>query len=134
LRGIQTQLDTASAGTITDGATVIFNNTLNNQSLNIAYNAGTGEFTISAVGNYFVTWWVATDGTSGPTTVSFEVDLDGTGVAAISASSTGQVSGSALITVGVVPGVVQLINVTGGDVTLVTGTPQASIVINEVSL
>jgi hypothetical protein len=113
---------------------VVFNNTLNNQSLNIAYNAGTGEFTISAIGNYLVTWWVATDGTSGPTTVSFEVDLDGVGVAAISANSTGQVSGSALITVGGPPGIVQLINVTGGDVTLVTGTPQASIVISEISV
>ncbi|WP_171903868.1 hypothetical protein [Cellulosilyticum sp. I15G10I2] len=107
---------------------------MNNQSPNISYNVGTGEFTISAEGNYYVSWWVAIDGTSGPATVRFDLDLDGVGITGVTAVPTGQISGIALITVGVTPAIVQLINTTGGDVALVTGIPQASIVISEITL
>jgi len=132
--GIQAQLQGSGATIIADGATVLFDTVLLEQSPNISYNAGTGEFTLSAAGNYYVSWWVATDGSAGPVNMVFAVEVGGTPVAAGNAPIvTGQVSGDALITVETAPAVVTLVNATGADVGYASTGVQANITILELS-
>jgi hypothetical protein len=119
---------------IADGANVIFDTVVINQSPNIVYNPATGEFTILAPGNYYITWWVATDGTAGPVNVAFSIVVDGVPVALGNAPVvTGQVNGDALITVGTVPAIVSLVNSTGADVVFATTVVQADIIIYSIS-
>jgi hypothetical protein len=114
---------------------VIFNNLLTDQSLNINYNSGTGQFTILQAGNYYVTWWVATDGAAPATTVSFGLSLNGGGpIIGSSSIVSGQVNGSALIVVGATPATLELVNATGETVFIPATTVQANIVIVEVSV
>ena len=134
LRGIQAQLIGDGLGTVDDGANVIFDTTLNDQSLNISYNSVTGVFTINQVGNYYVTWWVATDGANISTIVTFAIEVDGgAGIPGSSPIVAGQVNGSALVTVGAVPATIELVNITGEPVTYPLTPVQANIVITEVS-
>jgi hypothetical protein len=121
-------------GSIADGSPVIFDTVVNNQSTDISYSTGTGEFTITAAGNYDVTWWVATNGAGAASMVSLGVVLDTNApVTGLSPNVTGQVVGNALITVTTPPGTVTLVNNTG-DVIFFAGTPiQADLVIEEVT-
>ncbi|HKM32751.1 MAG TPA: collagen-like protein, partial [Oscillospiraceae bacterium] len=101
-------------------------------SVNINYNAGV--FTITEVGNYYVTWWVSTDGAGPSTSVSFGIELNGGG--AIIASSpivSGQLNGSALLSVGAVPATVTLVNETGEPVNIGITPIQANMVIIELA-
>jgi hypothetical protein len=135
LLGIQAQLLGDGVGTVADGANVIFDTLTTDVSPNITYSAVTGEFTITAPGNYYVAWWVATDGAEAATTVSFAVELNGGGgVLGSSPIVTGQLNGSVLVTVGAVPATIALTNVTGATVGFATTPVQANIVITEVSL
>ncbi|WP_411678361.1 hypothetical protein [Caproicibacter sp.] len=135
LRGIQTQLDDSPGGTVTDGSPVLFSTILSDQSPNISYNAATGEFTITGVGIYYVSWWVAEDSAGAATSVNFSVTLNSVpGPVAYSPLTTGQVSGSAIVTVGATPATVTLTNQSGATVTYSTTTVQAGITIIEVSL
>jgi hypothetical protein len=135
LAGIQVQLAAVEAGTVDNGAAVIFDTVVNDQSPNISYSAFTGDFTVTATGNYYVTWWVATDGAAAATTVTFAIELNGAGgVSASSPIVTGQLSGSALITVGAAPATIALVNTTGDTVNFAATPIQANIIIVEVSL
>ena len=125
-----------SGGIIDDGDNVVIDTVANSQSANISYDDTTGEFTISQPGNYYVTWWIATDGAGIATQITFGIVVHAN--PAVTASSpivTGQLSGRALITVGAVSATLMLVNLTGDDVFLSPDTPvQASIVIIEVRL
>ena len=121
-------------GSVANGAPVLFNTVLNDQSLNISYNPATGVATIVAEGNYFVTWWVATDGAGPATFVDFTLQINGSGgVSASSPIVTGQLNGSALVTVGAIPATLQLVNTTGQTVFYATTPVVANIVILEVA-
>ena len=107
---------------------------VNDQSANISYNAGTGEFTITAAGNYEVIWWVATFGAGTATEIALGVSLDGgPEVIGTSPSLTGQVVGHALITVTTTPATVTLNNVTGDSVFFAGTSVQADMLIEEVN-
>lgn len=135
LRGLQTDLIGGGGTIIADGANVIFDTVLNDQSLNINYNAATGVFTITAVGNYLVSWWFAADGAAAATSVSFDLQLNGgTGSIGSSPIVSGVVTGNALITVGAVPATLALVNVTGDTVFVAPTLVQASLVITELAL
>ena len=119
--------------TLADGATVLFDTLLNTSSPSIAYTAGTGTFTISAPGTYLVTWWVSVDGTAGPATVAFALRLNGvTDIPSTLPAVTGQVNGSALITVGAVPATAVLVNTTGAAVLYGAVPVQANIVFTQI--
>ena len=77
LRGVQLQLGGSSSSILGDGDNVIFDSLINQQSPNISYNSVNGEFTITATGNYFITWWVAAEGAGPSTTIAFSVEIDG---------------------------------------------------------
>lgn len=135
LGGIQAQLFTGTISTIPPGGTVIFNSILNDQSPSITYNFLTGQFTITQPGNYYVAWWVATDGTEASPDISFAVAINNVPYSLGSTPlMTGQVIGEALVTVGAVPINVSLINESGSTVALSQVVPvQANIVILQVT-
>ena len=118
-----------------NGANVLFNVVLNDQSINISYNSATGVFTLNGNGNYYVSWWVATSGAGASSTVSFDAVFNGSSIVRSSSPVvTGQVNGSALITVGAVPATFSLANSTGQTVTYANTPVQANIVILETAL
>lgn len=134
IRGIQTQLTNEGTTLLPNNDTIIFNELINDQSSDISYNATTGEFTITKPGNYYVSWWVATDGSTAVTNMNFSVAINGiphsTGSSPI---VTGQVSGTELITVVSSPTVVTLVNTSADDI-LIAGTDvQSNLVIIEVN-
>ncbi len=135
LSGVQVQLQGSSGGTILDGANVLFDVSLNSISPNVAYAAGTGIFTITVPGTYYINWWVNTDGAEAATNVEFTIETSAGG--AISAVSpapvvTTQLSGNALITVVVAPVTFALVNNSGATVTLGTSAVQADLTVVQV--
>ncbi|MDI3481230.1 MAG: hypothetical protein PWQ97_885 [Tepidanaerobacteraceae bacterium] len=130
LAGIQAQLQGSPGALIADNANVVFDTILASQSAGISYNAGTGEFTISEPGNYYISWWVVTDGSAGPVNMVFSIMMDASPVVlGNSPIVTGQVKGDALITVAAAPAVVRLVNQTGANVVFANTPVQANITI-----
>lgn len=130
LEGIQVELTDAGGGVIADGQNVLFNTVLNDQSNNISYNPGTGEFIITRPGNYVVSWWTAPDGAEAATSVSFAVAVNGVPYSTASSPIVSvQMSATALVTVTTVPATISLVNVTGAGVFVPTIPVQAGMVI-----
>lgn len=130
LEGVQAQLQGSPGVIIADSANVIFDTIINDQSVSISYNPVTGEFTISEAGNYYIQWWVTTDGSGGPVNMIFSVFVDGISVSqGNSPIVTGQVEGDALITVSDSPVTVTLVNQTGAEVAYANIPVQANITI-----
>ncbi|MEG2624322.1 MAG: hypothetical protein RSC06_15640, partial [Clostridia bacterium] len=102
-------------------ASVPFNLLVNDQSTDIAYALGSGDFVFAATGNYYVTWSLnVKDSTNA---VSLSLRVGSTIVATIDGYvSRGQINGSALITISGVPGVVSLINTSGSAINFDTAT------------
>jgi hypothetical protein len=135
LLGIQTQLADSGGALIADSSQIIFDTITNDQANDISYNLATGVFTITAPGNYYVSWWVSVDGSDGPIILTFAVKLNGGGGVLGSAPTiTGQINGSALVTVAATPATITLVNVTGAAVVLADTPVQANLVITEVGL
>lgn len=134
LHGYQAQLQGSPAEIITNGANVVFDTIISDQSEYVSYNAATGEFTLTGAGNYYIDWWVTTDGSAGPVNMVFGVLVNGSPVAlGNSPIVTGQVNGNAFITVGDLPVTVTLANLTGADVLYANIPAQANITILTVS-
>lgn len=113
---------------IANTGTVVFDTILNNQSSDIRYNSSTGLFTLTRPGNYYISWWVDTNGSSLSSTVTFAVAVDGIPVSQGSSPIvTGQVAGTALITVRSTPSTVSLINLSGDTVNLARTPVQAEL-------
>ena len=131
MSGFQAQLVGLPSATIPDGGLVIFDTVLNDQSANISYNSDIGEFTLSSIGNYLVMWWVnvgAVDGLS--TDVGFSLEINGgSDIRGAMPLVSGQVNGSAFITIGSLPAVLTLVNSTGDPILYSTNTVQANIII-----
>lgn len=129
LKGIQAQLRDSVSEILDDGAVVPFDTLVNNQS-SILFNAQTGTFTLTAAGNYYIKWWVTTDGSAGPVNMSFTVYTDG--ISAIGGNSpivTGQVNGDAFLIFVDAPHDITLVNTTGADVLFANIPTQANITI-----
>ncbi|WP_250229609.1 hypothetical protein [Anaeropeptidivorans aminofermentans] len=127
------QLTSGTVTTVDDGDNVLFDTVINDQAPDITYNPATGEFTITQAGNYDVLWWISTDGAQASTYVSFEIVLDG--IAIVSGASpivTGQLMGSAFITVAAVPAVLTLSNNTGATVNYGLTPVLANLVIRQI--
>ncbi len=134
LAGVHAQVQESPGTLIADGENVIFDTIINDRAENISYNAVTGEFTISGTGNYYINWWVTTDGSGGPVNMVFAVLVDGSTVSqGNSPIVTGQVNGNAFITVSDSPVTVTLENQTGAEVVFANIPVQADITILTVS-
>jgi hypothetical protein len=113
----------------------LFDTTILAPTTNITYNAGVGTFFINEVGNYYITWWVNTDGAEAETSVVFGVRvIAGPTILASSPAPlvTLQLNGSALISVTTVPTVFNLFNNSGATVAYGTSAVQANLIILEV--
>jgi hypothetical protein len=133
---LQVQLQGSSGGTVATGTNVLFDTVINAPSPNITYNAGVGMFFINAPGNYYISWWVNTDGAEAETSVNFGIRVVGGPIISASSPSpmvTLQLNGSALITVTTTPLVFNLFNDSGATVTYGTSDIQANLTIIEVS-
>ena len=118
---------------VADQANVLFANVVNDQDPDMIYNAATGEFTITRLGNYLVSWQVAIDGTDLDPQVTFTLRVDGVDYSGSSLPSvTGQLSGTAFITVAAAV-TVELVNTSGYTVYYADVPVQANIVITDVS-
>ena len=128
-------MDGSPGGTVANGANVLFDTLLSNQTLDITYTPATGEFTFSTTGIYSVSWWIAEDTAATATSVSFNVTTDAVaGPSAFSPLTTGQISGFAIVTIGTVPATMSLVNQSGDTVTFSTTGVQGGIDIVEVKL
>ncbi len=128
----------SSGGTVANNANVLFDTTINAPSANITYNAGTGTFFINQPGNYYISWWVNTDGAEAEPTVSFGIRVISGGSQTILSSSpspmvTLQLNGNALLTVTTTPLVFNLFNNSGATVSYGTSAVQADLTIVEVA-
>jgi hypothetical protein len=136
---LQVQLQGSSGATIANNINVLFDTVINSASTSITYNAGVGTFFITEPGNYYISWWVNTDGAEAETSVAFGIRVvAGSIVTPILSSSpapvvTLQLNGSALLTVGVVPTVFSLFNSTGDTVSYATSVVQANLTIIQVA-
>ncbi|NLP26417.1 MAG: hypothetical protein GX365_03610 [Clostridiales bacterium] len=134
LRGIQVQLTNAGNTFVNTNEPVVFNNVEDDQSVNVNYNALTGEFTINEPGNYYVSWWVATDGAGPSLTITFAVEVNGSlNILGASPIVTGQVVGNAFVTVGAIPATIRLVNLTPDNTMFANTNVQANMVITEIS-
>ncbi|SHN62650.1 collagen-like protein [Desulfitobacterium chlororespirans] len=138
LSGLQVQLQGSSGGTVANNANVLFDTTINAPSANIIYNAGIGTFLINQPGNYYISWWVNTDGAEAEPTVSFGIQVISGGSQTILSSSpspmvTLQLNGSALLTVTTVPLVFNLFNNSGATVSYGISAIQANLTIIEIA-
>lgn len=138
LSGLQVQLQGSSGGTVNNNINVLFDTVINAPSSAITYNAGTGTFFITQPGNYYISWWVNTDGAGANTFVDFAIRITSGGSGVIDATSpapvtTLQLNGNALITVTTVPLSFSLFNNTGVAVTYGTSPVQADLTIIQVT-
>ncbi|MFU0833516.1 MAG: Collagen-like protein [Oscillospiraceae bacterium] len=134
LAGIHAQMINHNSNTLEDNANVLFDSLLNTSSPSITYDSNTGIFTISETGTYLVNWWVAVAGTAGPAAIAFALRLnDSTDIPSAMPIVSGQLSGSALLTIGTAPSTLCLVNTTGSAVLYGDLPVQANIVITQVN-
>ncbi len=128
----------SSGGTVEDNTNVLFDTVINAPASAITYNAGTGAFSITQAGNYYISWWVNADGAGASTFIDFAIQITSGGSGVIEAASpapitTLQLNGSALITATSLPLIFGLINNTGEEVNYGTSPVQANLTIIQVT-
>ena len=134
LKGLQLQLVGGKGSTIAVNDTVIFDSAINDQTTDISYQPLTGVFTIYTTGNYFVSWWVASEGADANNLIQFSIITNALGNAAgATPLVTGQVSGTAFISVLSTPTALVLRNTSMNNITLSETSAQANIVILQIS-
>lgn len=126
LRGLQVQL-TSQLASVANGAPVIFNTTVTNQSPFLSYNSITGEITIIATGIYYVNWWVSTSNAGTQNFVAFTINTSaGNNIIGNSPLIQSEVTGNALLSItasAITPVTLRLINTTTDTVTYSQNTP-----------
>jgi hypothetical protein len=135
LSGMQVQLTNLSSGSIADNERVNFNTFISTASTNISYSTVTRLFTITKTGNYYINWWVNTDGAGQQTTVKFSIVVTGgqtISATSISPLTTLQLNGNALISV-TNPATFALVNESGVTVNFGLTEIQADLTILEVT-
>ncbi len=108
-----------------------FNTVISNLSSYVGYNTVTREFTVDGTGNYFVSWWINTDGAGAEPTVLFNLETSAGNI--FSSSSPApivslQLNGTALLAVHTAPITVSLVNRSNAAVNYGSGAVQANIV------
>jgi len=122
LSGREIQLQSAAAVSVASGTAVLFDTTVSDHSLFIAYNTATGTITVTQTGVFYINWWVSTDGMADGLSVvpAFSIiTSQGDNIEASSPIQTGQMSGNALLEIVASPGspvTLQLINATDSTI------------------
>lgn len=119
IEGVQLQLQ-GDILTIADGAPVIFDEIITDDSAAISYDAATGTITVTESGTYYINWWFSADGSPIATTIDLAiVTSTGETITASNPILSGQMSGNALLDITATPGApvtIQLINTTGNEI------------------
>jgi hypothetical protein len=132
LSGLQAQLSNAENGLLANGTNVIFDQLISRPDSHISYCFDTGEFTVSVNKRYYVSWWIAINGTEQASIVEIAVAVDGNPVLVSSSPQvTCQMAGAALISIETAPQCVSLMNVTGDILRYAPTTVQANVVFME---
>lgn len=127
---MQLQLQGAARVLAGNNQNILFDTDINRLNDSITYNEKTGEFRLPPNQHFFVSWWVAVDGTESATNVEFAVSVDHIPFAVgASPLATGQVSGSALVTTESDAKTIAVVNVSGNDIRYAANSVQANIVI-----
>lgn len=135
LSGIQVQLQNAEGIMIENQADVLFDVVINQPGPDISYNSDTGECFLPADKSFYISWWIAVDGTETVSCPEFAVTVDDRVIAiATSPLVTCQLTGSALISGQPVPSVLSLRNVSRDRVRYAQTSVQANLVIMEVPI
>ncbi|NYB75262.1 hypothetical protein HZF24_14030 [Sedimentibacter hydroxybenzoicus DSM 7310] len=137
LAGMQVQLTGSIDGTVADGANVIFDTVLSDSSTDISYDSVTGEFTLAALGNYYLSWWISSGGAGPEPMVAFNIEVQGGPV--IPAQSplpvtNLQLNGSALIIASTIPTVFSLVNRSNFEVFYGNSPVQANLTIIQLTV
>lgn len=148
LRGLEATFTAGSGATVADGFPIPFNELVSNNAIGASF--ATGSITLTLPGTYLVHWWVALDPTLPPaveksgqaaqagqtaTEIGFAASLNGEILSgAYAPCGTGQISGSALVTVTSSPSTLQIVNDSGENVTLAEiPTAQAGVTVTQLS-
>lgn len=131
LTGLQLQLDSdREPFTVENNDPIIFNNIISNLSPSLSYDATNGTITINENGVYYISWWVAVDGSTIANFISLAISTStGELIEASTSILSDQISGNALLNVTSAPITFQLINVTGNDIFIDDSPIQADLTI-----
>jgi len=131
--GYQAALTGSSGTYLAANKTVMFDRPVTEIGSAIAYDKETGVFTISQSGYYRVDWWVTVDGADETMGVVLALYVNGkVHSRAVAPLVTGQISGSALVTVEATPAnptTLSIVNDSGDGVTYEAISQQGNIVI-----
>jgi len=108
--GVQVILDTDEA--------IVFDLVVNEDTPNITYNNTNGQITFNKNANYYVSWWAAIDGVGGISNPAISFTNGTTTIDSFTPIVTGQMSGSAFISVINSPEIWTLINSTPDQISL----------------
>ena len=130
---MQLSLVGCSSDTIANGANVLFDAVNSNNTLGVGYTPGSGVINLSRTGTYLVNWWVAVQGAEAEE-LAFAVSLNGSDVQTTYADiGVGEISGTAIVTVGSVPATLSLVNRSGAEATYVTASGQAGMTVTQLA-
>ena len=118
LRSVQANLSTGAGVVLSPGETIGFDSLIANQNKNIFYDYTTGELVINSTGNFLASWWVGIGSAAGSTPCVSVYQNGGSIATSCLPSSSGQLSGSAVVTVAYAPARIKLVNTSPFNVTL----------------
>lgn len=131
LRSVQANLSTGAGVVLTPGETIGFDSLIVNQNKFVFYDYTTGELVINTTGNFLLSWWVGIAGAAGSTPCVSVYQNGGSIATSCLPSSSGQLNGSAAITVAFAPARIKLVNTSPFNVTLSNGGVQAGLVLTQ---
>lgn len=132
LRSVQANLSTGAGVVLSPGETIGFDSLIANQNKNVYYDYTTGELVINSTGNFLASWWVGIGKRRRRHAVRVCVSERRQHSHLLSPSSSGQLSGSAVVTVAYAPARIKLVNTSPFNVTLSSGTVQAGLVLTQI--
>lgn len=132
LRSVQANLSTGAGVVLSPGETIGFDSLIANQNKNVYYDYTTGELVINSTGNFLASWWVGIGSAAGGTPCVSVYQNGGSIATSCLPSSSGQLSGSAVVTVAYAPARIKLVNTSPFNVTLSSGTVQAGLVLTQI--
>ena len=136
---MEVALTGAPGGTVPNGGAIPFNQLLSNTTLGGSFTPGVTGVTLNRAGTYLVNWWVAVDcdppvEKETEIEVGFSVNVNGSVVStAYAGVGTGQIAGSAVVTVTSAPAVLSLVNASGISVSYADTASQAGMTVMQLA-
>ena len=129
LGGIQVQLTEEGFPLIDTNDSILFNNVLNQSNPDINYNPLDGSFEFLKNNTYYASWWAIFDGSLDTTEISLSFTNNITSVNSSMPIVTGQISGSALVSISNAPEKWYLKNISTSAIQFSTMADKANLTI-----